>query len=291
MTGAVILLIHFGLMAVLFLRWRSGVLKTGGAAVFAALFLPIFGELSLLVIHLERKSGKMGAHSDDLEAMAAEGTKESIYHRRTGQHVNTALPLEDVLIINDDETRRAALLDILLDDSDVYLPQIRQAQHNDDPEVVHYATSALTQKLEKANARLHTAEQKFSESGASDAALDEYIDVLAHYIDSRMAEGELLENYRAQYQKLLQMRIDRRHAQDDYAALAESYLDSGRNEAADQIISVLEQRWRKSARTLELRLRYEYTQNQGEQLQETLDEARRDGSYSPQVKRSMNFWE
>lgn len=290
MTGTVLLCIHLGVLVLLYALRKAGILKVGSASLFAAAFLPVFGELAILSLYVEDRRGQMASKSGDLEAMNRRQVRQSIYYQKEDDD-RTAIPLEDALIIDDASTKRSVMMDILMDDSHAYMSSMREAQHSDDTEVVHYATTALTTMSEEADAELKKASRHYAESHASDEALNAYIDVLRAYLDEQISGGELLEIHRKEYQNLLKIRIGRTHDRDDLAYLADSYLDTGNYKAADGVISALEKQWRKTTRTLRLRLRYDYMQGKGEEIQELLQKVQQDGLYPSDVREILDFWE
>lgn len=291
MTAVILLLLHVFCMAIFVLLWKKHRLRVDLVALIAFAFLPGIGELALLMLHCLTALGWSGRRAGDLEVMRGDTVRESVYHEREDDEGRSAVPLEDALILGDSTARRSAMMDMLMEDSGGSMPAIRRAKRSEDTEVVHYATTAMTDISRKYDLRLQRASVRYQNHPESDAALDRYIYILGQYLEDGIAEGELLKIQREQYQKLLMERIRRKGARDDYAYLAASLLDSGDMRDADRVIGEMEKKWRRWERTLDLRLRYFYETGQGEEIQKLLARVKQDTWVPESVMEIIRFWD
>lgn len=291
MTGIIILILHLaGTLLCIFL-WKAEILKVPPSALIILTCIPLGGEAILYLMHLEESRHLQGRKAEDLKKLRYEKNRDSLYRQHYEEDDSTVVPLEDALILNNTNEKRSAMLNVLMDDSGNYMNAIRQAKRSDDSEVVHYATSAMTEISGKYEERLQLADRNYQRKPDSPAALDEYIDILEQYLENGIVEGELLEIQRHQYQKLLKVRIHARHRQEDYTALASSYLDSGLYEEADRIIRIMERRWMKYENTLLLRLRYLFLVHDGEQLQKLIQKVKEEPYIPEKLEQMIRFWE
>lgn len=291
MTAVVLLLLHVVSMGILVVLWKKRRLRVDLAALIAFAFLPGFGELALLMLHFLAASGWSGRKAGDLEVMRGDAVRQSVYHEREDDSDRSAVPLEDALILGDSTARRSAMMDMLMEDSGGSMPAIRRAKKSEDTEVVHYATTAMTDISRKYDLRLQRASVRYQNHPESDEALDRYIYILGQYLEDGIAEGELLKIQREQYQNLLAERIRRKKMKEDYADLAASLMDSGDMRDADRVIGEMEGKWLRWERTLDLRLRYYYETGQGGEIQKLLDRVNHDTWVPESVGEIIRFWE
>lgn len=290
MAAGICILVHVIVMILLIRVWKRGYLKVNIVTLAPVCLIPLFGEILLLVLHALHSTGFRGQKGKELEMMRSDMVRSSIYRQDPDDGDNSVVPLEDVLILGDSRERRTAMLDVLMDSSGSSMSAIRRAKRSEDTEVVHYATTAMTEISKKYDLYLQRASLRYQHHPDSDEALDRYIYVLSRYLDDEMAEGELLEIQRHQYQVLLRERIRRKHERDDYADLAASLMDSGEYEEADRLITILERKWFHWERTLNIRLRFLFELQEGEKIRKLLLGLQKEKFIPEKIQEIMRFW-
>lgn len=289
-TALVILGIHFLLVLWFCLLGFLHVIRLSKAEFPLLIFLPYVGELAILLISMEDRSHLAGRRSSDLEAMS-QRTNERTGYISPETNDNQAIPLEDALILDDSRVRRESMMDLLLSRPENYMDSLRQARMNSDVEVVHYATTALSEASKEYDERLQRAGMAYRKNPESREAMDSYIDVLEDLITNRMAEGQLLSIYQGRLGELLKKRIEERHEPEDYRDLVALDLDRKMTDRAQSLIEEMKTRFPDWIGTLWCRIRYLYETGQGEKLKKLAGDVR-DGKCfnSQEAKELASFW-
>jgi hypothetical protein len=291
MAAALIILgIHFLLVLIFCLLGFLHVIRLSKAELPLLIFLPFVGELAVLLISMEYRGHLAGRRSSDLEAMS-QRTNERTGYISPESNDNQAIPLEDALILDDSRVRRESMMDLLLSRPENYMDSLRQARMNSDVEVVHYATTALSEASKEYDERLQRAGMAYRKNPESREAMDSYIDVLEDLITNRMAEGQLLSIYQGRLGELLAKRIEKCHEPEDYRDLAALDLDRRMMDQARALIEEMKDRFPDWTGTLWCQIRYYYETGQGEKLRKLAMDVR-DGKCfnSQEAKELAEFW-
>ena len=254
-------------------------------------FLPVFGPVLTLLVSWVNVHGLTGSKNKNLEAMR----KDMVSEKSTPdveQESGEALPLEDALILNDAGVRRSAMLDILLHGASDMSFVLHQAKENTDVEVVHYATTALSELLKDYDLRLQKLSQAHEEHPEDAEVLADYIDTLDEYLRNALAEGENLRIQRTRYVTLLKERIQKEMRIEDVRALILSLMYSKDYDQAEQWLVQMETRWPEREETMMLRLRYYYELQMGTAFTAYIEKLKTSGCYiSGRLRQLIQFWE
>lgn len=296
MTGGMVwlllsfLLVHGFLCLCMYFLLRMKILKSDPMLLPVCIFVPFFGMLLTVLLSFADRWGKTGRKNADLESMrknllGAGSTPE------TEEESGNAIPLEDALILNDNQTRRSVMMDVLLHESSDYSNVLRMAKENADAEVVHYATTALSELNKEYDIRLQKLSKEYEEHPGDDSVLDLYLDTLDDYLRNELADGELLRIQRTRYTTLLKKRIALKGMPEDHQALVRSLMYSGEYEQAEHWLCRMEELWPEREETMRLRLRYYYELGMGRQFQSYLDAISGNGRYlSSSLRSDLRFW-
>ena len=127
-----------------------------------ALMMPVFGPLAVGTI----RSAEKEAAAAPKERIAQPDTPDALTSSLNVRPLaaSSMVPLEDALILDSPVQRRSLILNVLNDEPADYLDVLKEAQHNDDGEVVHYATTALAEQFSIADRSLQDAQKAYQEN-------------------------------------------------------------------------------------------------------------------------------
>lgn len=289
--AVLLLLLHLLVCVGFFFLLRFRILEADVMLLPICVFVPVFGPLLTLLVSFVYASGLTGSKNRNLEAMR----KDLVSEKSTpdiDQESGEALPLEDALILNDAGVRRNAMLDILLNGASDMSYVLHQAKENTDVEVVHYATTALSELLKDYDLRLQKLSQAHEEHPEDSEVLADYIDTLDEYLRNALAEGENLRIQRTRYVTLLKERIETDMRIEDVQSLVRSLMYSKDYDQAEQWLEQMETRWPEREETMQLRLRYYYELHMGEAFTAYVEKLKTGGSYlSGRLRQQIQFWE
>lgn len=275
-------------IAAIFLIW-TGVLKVPKAFVPVLILVPFWGEVSALACHMLRVFEKDGRLTPGVERLEAEG--EAYRSVAEPDRDSVVLPLEEVLVLNDSETKRNMILDILGKNPGEYMNLLREAGENEDVEVVHYAATAMSELSKEYDLRLQRLEAAYAANQADEKLLKEYAVFLEDYIDKGIAQGQFLTMQRNQYSLLLQRLIDRYGDMEYYVKKVENELELENYEESARLLGIMGSRWPGAEQYWLLKIRHHAQQMEGNKVQEVIREIQDKNIYMTAEGKSMvEFW-
>jgi len=173
------------------------------------LLIPVFGPLA--GFSLVRALGRKPPDADWL-AQQEERHRVNIVSRG---NVESTVPLEEALLINDPRKRRNLMMNILRSDPMRYLDLLLIARYNDDTETAHYATASIMEIQRQFQLDLQQYQLELTRGNASPETHRQYIELLNRYCESGLLEGQLLRRQRL----LLKSALDTALALEDDAEL------------------------------------------------------------------------
>ena len=108
------------------------------------------------------------------------------------------VPLEEALLVDSPAQKRKLILSVLTDDPAGYYDLLQQARMDNDSEVVHYASTALSQITKEADLKLQKLEQRYAAAPDDAAVLEEYCNYLESYLKDGFVQGRAAEIQRHQ---------------------------------------------------------------------------------------------
>ena len=288
--GLLLLLLHLLLCALVFLGIVLDALRVRMEVMPVVLFVPVWGVVCVLLIHFQLMiSGKRSAELG-VEKLRI---NEEIYRSFVvsgGESANTA-PLEDVLLLDSARERRSQMMSLLNDDPAQHLELLRQASMSTDVEVVHYATTAMSELNKEYDFRLQQAEKRYGDSPDDPEALDGYLNVLGDYLSKAMAPERIQRIQRGQYATLLEKRQSTRPTLENGAELVRQLLLLGDMDRAGEVLAQLRKRWPKEQQVWLLELETAARTRDGEQLRLVLRRAEEEQIYlGAQAREILRFW-
>lgn len=188
-SGIVLLILHLTVCILIWAGIRSGMLKVKKYLIIPVIFVPVWGALSMLILHLQVFSKAENSRKIGIEKLQV---NEEIYKnnfRLREENDHDIVPLEEALLINDPEKRRKLIMDILNDDPSKYIELLEKARMNEDVEVVHYAITAMVELSKDYDSKLQTFERTYAAAPEDPVVLDEYCDFMEEYLQQGLLEN------------------------------------------------------------------------------------------------------
>ncbi|MGM7684402.1 hypothetical protein ACSVDA_19975 [Cytobacillus sp. Hm23] len=118
------------------------------------------------------------------------------------------VPIKDVLILNDNKTKRKMLLDVLKTDSLIQGDILQAAIKNDDTETSHYAASAILEVNSSLLNSLQKLELQLEITPTEVSIMKSYAQVIRQYVDLGILDERAELQYLYQYSQVLEKIID-----------------------------------------------------------------------------------
>lgn len=143
--GFVLLAVHLAVCGGLWLLARTRALEVEGYFIPVMLLVPLWGPLCVLLLHTSNRLTGGCLREQTLEKLRIneEIHKNILVMENEGE--DTVVPLEEALLVNSPAQKRKLILSVLTDDPAGYYDLLQQARMDNDSEVVHYASTALSQ--------------------------------------------------------------------------------------------------------------------------------------------------
>ncbi len=199
----IILAIHTILCLLYFLLIKKHIAHLPEATVTVMFFVPFFGPLSILLLEWMILRKKEGVCSTDIYKLSL---GDSIYNKITiedDERPQEIVPLEEAILIDDVNTRRAIMMEILHQNPTQFLDLLMVARFNNDVELSHYAATSIMEIQREYELATQKTAVAVEQNPKDVAAMDKYINILGEYIDSGLLHDHLLYQQRIYYSKAL----------------------------------------------------------------------------------------
>ena len=293
--GLVLLTVHLAVCGGLWLLARARAWEVEGYFVPVMLLVPVWGPLCVLLLHTSNRLTGGCLREQTLEKLRInEEIHESILVA-DNEGEDMVVPLEEALLVNSPAQKRKLILSVLTDDPAGYYDLLQQARMDSDSEVVHYASTALSQITKEADLKLQKQEQRYAAAPDDAAVLEEYCDYLGSYLESGFVQGKAAEIQYHQLEQLLKKRLENRNGRRSCTLecrLADVQLSLAEYDRAGKTLEDLIDRWPQRETPWLLRLRLAAALRDGEAIRETLRQIEEKEVYlSAKGRETVRFWQ
>ncbi len=207
MIYIILLVIHLIVSALVYLGIRSHLLRVHKYMVFVALLLPVWGVLTVLILHFQ-----ILFRADDGIDVGVEKLKleSELYKSVTVDDSKVAVntvPIEEALVINSPRERRTIIMDVLNDNPKEYIQFLQKAGNNEDTEVVHYAVTAMVEISKENDYKLQDFERQHSADPDNLTILEQYTEFLWHCLSQNLMQGQVEVLNRELFSNLMQKKM------------------------------------------------------------------------------------
>ena len=117
------------------------------------------------------------------------------------------VPIQEALLINDSHTKRELIMDVLYTNPSGYILQLSEARSNDDPEVVHYAVTALVEIQKEFDLKFQALSKELMDDPDDEVLIRKYQNLLEQYLSSGLLEGSRRDAQLRKYVDVLKKRL------------------------------------------------------------------------------------
>lgn len=142
--GLVLLAVHLAVCGGIWLLARTRVLEVEGYFAPVMLLVPLWGPLCVLLLHTSNRLTGGCLREQTLEKLHINEEIHKSILVADDEGEDTVVPLEEALLVDSPAQKRKLILSVLTDDPAGYYDLLQQARMDNDSEVVHYASTALS---------------------------------------------------------------------------------------------------------------------------------------------------
>lgn len=285
-------IIHLVLCALIYIALRLGWLHFSRQMMPMILLVPVAGVLTAIVAEVIVRTGRNGSRDITLEDPHLEYADLRLHRIDRDSH-GQVLPIQEALRVNNAETRRALILEIIRQDPKDYIQQLREACSDTDLDVSHYASTAMMEIQREYELDTQKAEAEYAKNPEDSGRLHHAIRCMQRYIDSGLIDHSVAPAYRHRLAMLLNKQIAaapedmtaRLAAVDNFLALEDLTNAKALSDAAVQ-------RWPNREQVWLTQLKVCYALRDAEGIRNTLAEIRQRNVYlSPEGRLTLQFWQ
>ena len=233
--------IHVSLCVLSFIRMRSGRTQIGFILIPMAVLIPIFGAASVFILERTVSNKRDGLAVIDNSSYNA-GVYKSIPVEQEDPELT--IPLEEAILISDETTRRAVMMNILHRNPGDFIELLKKARFAEDVEVTHYATSTIMEIQREFDILLEEAGSEFRKAPEDIDIVDRYVSALVEYIKSGLLDGHLLLQQREELLQALSAKLALRpDSKSTQLRIVDNYIRLGQYEYAWKLVSAMTEAW------------------------------------------------
>ncbi len=282
--------VHLLVCLLVFIGIKTRVLSVHKYMFFVALLLPIWGVLIVLILHFQiafdaTDSAEIGVEKLKLESELYKSV--SVDEKKA----DTAIPIEEALLINSARERRSIIMDVLNDNPGDYVEFLQKAGNNDDTEVVHYAVTAMVEISKENDYMLQKLDAEHTANPDDMGVLSNYIDFLWTCLTQNLMQGQVEVMNRELFSHLISKKIAVDGDITDYSHLAENELKRKNYDVAGEVISRMGKKWPEAEEYILLKIQYLAALGKGSEIQDFVKETENSQIYkSSKTKEALAFW-
>lgn len=287
------LLIHLVLCGGLSILIFLGVLRISRYFILLTWLLPVWGGIITLIaeVHVRRKAA--GSKEDELPQFEGTGFSSFVptlpLEEETSQPV---VPLEEAMVLGELSIRRSLMLKLIEENPKRYIPLLKRIRLESDPEVSHYASTAMMQIQREYELNLHQKEERMQKHPGDEEALEEYIVLLKEYIATGLLADHALTAQRRRLNTLFVQILSESDADKTvYLDAVDNLVELDEYTAAESLIEDANRRWPHDESFFLLQLKLYHKARNGLALKGAIQQINESGVYlSPDTRKTVAFW-
>ncbi len=282
--------VHLLVCLLVFIGIKTRVLSVHKYMFFVALLLPLWGVLIVLILHFQIAFDATDSAEIGVEKLKLES---ELYKSVTvdEKKADTAIPIEEALLINSARERRSIIMDVLNDNPGDYVEFLQKAGNNDDTEVVHYAVTAMVEISKENDYMLQKLDAEHTANPDDMGVLSNYIDFLWNCLTQNLMQGQVEVMNRELFCQLISKKIAVDGDITDYSRLAENELKRKNYDFAGEVIDRMGKKWPEAEEYILLKIQYLAALGKGSEIQDFVKETENSQIYkSSKTKEALAFW-
>lgn len=198
-----LVIIYMLISLIYFIYWYEENRQEGIFKLSVVLFLPVFGYLWFFLLWLRRRYMERHNEAAYLTCDIQEDKIVNVIIKGLNEEKALNLvPMEEALLLNDNNIKRTMLLDMLKNDMSKYIFLLKTALCNEDTETSHYAATGIVEVKRKLVQSLQEWKQKYEKTKDKDVLIF-YAYALKAYQSSGLQDEVNERKTMAVYQDIL----------------------------------------------------------------------------------------
>ncbi|HBL85282.1 MAG: hypothetical protein A2Y17_03545 [Clostridiales bacterium GWF2_38_85] len=288
----IFLILHAIISLIMFVLIKTDVLEISMQLFVLILFLPICGIFITLKADKYLRKNLSGSREIQLEKLNMLDNDYKAISMTDDSSEQSVVPLEEAILINDQETRRKIMIDVLKQDPKQYVNLLQRARENDDIEVTHYASTAIMEIQREYEIQIRLAEKNYKINSNDVNTIETYIFAIRDYIHSGLMQDSLLYMQRQRYDSILTKRLEYPNTGVNlYIEAINNLIEMGIFQKANKLLDEAILKWSKNEDILLTRIKYYHLTGNAVMLKSTLSDITKSRSYlSPSTQQKLSYW-
>ncbi len=289
--GLILIIIHILLCIFTFLGTHFKFLRVHKYMFFIVLCLPFWGFLAVMFLHFQ-----VVFKRDDTIAVGVQKMKldSALYQGiavEEKKNDDSLVAIEEALIINSPKVRREIIMDVLNDNPAEYVEFLQKAGNNEDPEVVHYAVTAMVEISKENDERLQKLSREYAENPDDLDVLSDYCDFLWVVLEQNLLSGQVEIMNRNLYSELVSKKLERVKTMEDYIRYFENEFALENYSSAGKILDTADELYGDFEELILIKLKYYSQIKRADKIKELISEIQSKKMFvSRRVKEAIAFW-
>lgn len=287
------LVVHLFLCLIIYIGVRTHFLMFSEQLMPIIVLVPFSGIIIAFIADYDSRLQKNGTKPISLEELHLGIEDLRLKSIETNTEKTVVIPLEEAMLVNDAETRRKLMLEILQQNPEQYLSLLQEACMDDDIEVSHYASTAIMEMQRNFELALQKAEKEYIKNSDDSEKLSIYLACMERYIQSGLIDENVLLVYKKRYSELLKKEIKfRPEEMDTYTKAIDNCIVIKNYTEAKMYSDKMVSKWPAREETWLSALKVCHIINDVAGIKNVLDEVKRRNVFlTPTGKSIIKFWE
>ncbi|WP_042356150.1 hypothetical protein [Bacillus rubiinfantis] len=177
--------------------------------IIQAAILPFCPFIGFVMIYYMYKNKQKQNQKLSEEFIKIEKGEADFLQRVDIEKETNIVPMKDALLLNDNQTKRKMLLDMLKNDTFIHMGILQSALENDDTETSHYAATAIQDIKSKLLNAIQSLEYETEKQPDNVKLLISYAQVIKEYINTGFIDERTKRQYYYQFSHILERIIEK----------------------------------------------------------------------------------
>lgn len=289
--GVILILIHILLCIFTFLGTHFGFLKVHKYMVFVVLCLPFWGFAAVMFLHFEVLFKQDNTITVGVQKMKLDSVLYKGIAVEENKNDDSIVPMEEALILNSPKERREIIMGVLNDNPKEYIEFLQKAGNNDDPEVVHYAVTAMVEISKENDEILQQFATEYSKNPDDIKVLTRYCDFLWSVLEQNLMSGQVEIMNRNLYSQLIAKKLKSIESLEDYINYFENEFALKNYTIAGEVLSKADEKYGDFEEIILLKMKYYSELKQADKIKAVIKDIQsRKMFVSRKVKEAIAFW-
>ncbi len=289
--AVVLIFIHILLCIFTFLGTHFKFLKVHKYMFFVVLCLPFWGFMAVMFLHFQVVFEKDDTIAVGVQKMKLDSALYKGIAVEEKKNDDALVAIEEALIINSPKVRREIIMDVLNDNPAEYVEFLQKAGNNKDPEVVHYAVTAMVEISKENDEKLRELSREYAENPDDIDVHSGYCDFLWLVLEQKLLSGQVEIMNRNLYSQLVSKKLKSVETMEDYINYFENEFALENYGTAGKILAKADELYGDFEEIILLKLKYYSQMKMADKIRELISDIQSKKMFvSRRVKEAIAFW-